>query len=92
MATNTGFFISVLLMIIMVMYGSVKFMYLISRNNPNISSVLRKSAYDAYDSLNLKNTSIRFAFGLEGYFDKESKVNPNFVYSIFDLLMPKQKC
>ena len=75
-----GAFASLLVYLIVAVYGLMKFIHLQSRHNPNISTFLEQSALDSETSrMNFKDQPIRFAFGLEGYLDRETKFDSRYV-------------
>ena len=49
------------------MFAAAKMMILVKRGNPTITSVLRKNAFLTEDRLNLQDTKVRLAFGVEGF-------------------------
>ena len=75
-----GAFASLLVYLIVAVYGLMKFIHLQSRHNPNISTFLEQSALDSESSrMKFTDQPIRIAFGLEGYLDRESKYDPRYV-------------
>lgn len=50
-----------------------------SRANPLVSSFLKKGVFDPSNILNLREKGQRFAFGVEGFLDKELKEDPRYV-------------
>ena len=64
---------------IMLMYATIKCVQMLSRANPNISSYLQTNALDSSQVVNFKDNGVRFAFGVEGYLDKQLKDDPRYV-------------
>ena len=65
----TGAFTSVLISVIVAIYGLSKFVQLLNRQNPNISSWTENDAIDPDALINMRDTKIRIAFGISGYLD-----------------------
>ena len=80
---------SVLIFALMTFYASVKFVHLISRHNPTISSHKQAFHFDSSEQVDLKESAIRFAFGVEGYLDGEMKDDPRYVKYLIRLLGSK---
>ena len=81
--TNLGAALTMILLAIVLLYSSVKFIELESRNNPNISSY-----YEAYlptkeDAISLNNLNVRFAISFENYRTKDFKHDTRYVRWIF---------
>ena len=49
------------------------------RHNPAVSSFLKRGVFDSENVLNFDSVDIRFAFGIEGFLDKELKDDPRYV-------------
>ena len=74
-----------------------------SRANPLVSSFLKQSVFDSNNVLNFRDNNIRFAFAVEGFFDKELKDDSHFVKGFarfwgykdgksYERLFPYRKC
>mmetsp|Transcript_13929 Transcript_13929/g.17661 ORF Transcript_13929/g.17661 Transcript_13929/m.17661 type:complete len:84 (+) Transcript_13929:182-433(+) len=70
-----------LIMVILLLYSTVKFIQLMSHHNPAVSSFLGRSVFDSSNELKFEEVGIRFAFGVEGFLDKELKDDSRFVKS-----------
>ena len=70
---------SVLIFSLMLFYGSIKFVHMISRANPALSQYKALNALDSDKVVDLNAENKRFAFGVEGYLDGETKYDPRFV-------------
>ena len=77
-----GGLLSFTIFFVMLMYATVKFIHMLNRHNPSVSSYLKSSFLDSSNIVNFKDKNLRFAFGVEGYLDKELKDDPKFVKSI----------
>lgn len=62
-----------LIVLVMIHYGSIKFMRFISGNNPRISSFIDSGSLDSSTVLNFRDHPIHIAYGIEGYTDLELK-------------------
>ena len=82
-ATNVtsvgGSILSCMVLLILVFYGANKLTHMLERRNPTISSFTERDAVTKDDELSLKGTGLRFAFGVEGFLDKELKDDPAYV-------------
>ena len=65
--------------ILMLFYTSIKFVHLMSRHNPSISSHKQLFYYDSSEVVNLKESGVRMAFSVEGFLDGEIKDDPRYV-------------
>ena len=70
---------SVIIFSLMLFYASIKFVHLLSRHNPSISSHKQAYAYDSTKVVDFNEDSVRVAFGVEGFIDGETKDDPNYV-------------
>ena len=75
----SGGIMSVIIFCLMLFYGSIKFVHLLSRHNPTISTHKQAFAYDSTKVIDLNQDSVRFAFGIEGFLDEETKDDPNYI-------------
>ena len=83
--TVTGGILSVILVVILLAYGGLKFLHLYDKHNPQISEVTEKGVLDSSEIMNLNQEGFRFAFTIEGYLDKERKDDPAYVKSLVRL-------
>ena len=70
---------SFLVMMLVLMYSALKFKQLTNRTNPNISRFLERDAIDSTTKFNLLDVGFHFAFGVEGFLDREMKNDPRYV-------------
>ena len=102
-ASWPGAIISLFIFYLLMLYGAHKLKHLISRYNPNVSSYIVPNFFDSTDMMNLKENGIRFAFGVEGFIDKQIKNDPRYVKiltriwgkkdgSSFEKILPHHKC
>ena len=75
----SGGIFSLLIFAIMIFYSSVKFVHLISHHNPTVSSYKNEFYFDSSQEVDLYESSVHFAFGVEGFFDGELKDDSKFV-------------
>ena len=52
-----------------------------SRSNPHVSSFIKQGIFDSDNVTNFREKGIRFAFGIEGFFDKEMKDDTRYIKS-----------
>ena len=72
-----------MLYIIVFMYSTVKFSYLITKHGQNISTYYKEDEMSGVP-LNLNDQNFRFAFTVESYFNPiEQKNDPRFVKYLF---------
>ena len=74
-----GGIFSLIIFSTMIFYASVKFVHLVSRHNPTVSSYKNEFFFDASEEVDLYESSVHFAFGVEGYVDGELKDDSKFV-------------
>ena len=74
-----GGLMSFFIFFVILIYGALKFVILVSKANPNVSTYMEQNFYDSDEKINLKEKGIRFAFGIEGFLDKELKNDPRYV-------------
>ena len=76
----SGTIASAFIIIIMIMYSSVKFIQLEQRANPNISSYIEEGVNVGKEQgVNFADINFRFAFTIEGFLDKETKIDSRYV-------------
>ena len=81
--TIAGGFFSIILYMIVFMYGILKFSHMISRQNPNISYYELEDAMENV-SINLNEKKIRVAFTIEEYNSPyQQKNDPRYVKYLF---------
>ena len=61
------------------LYSLVKLLQVVRKSNPNISQHTKTSYYDFSEVVNVDEIGFKFAFSVEGYFDKEQKNDPRYV-------------
>ena len=102
-ASWVGSLLSLLIFCIILIYAALKMVQLLSRANPNVSSYIEQNFFDSSDVINFKEKGIRFAFGIEGFLDKELKQDERYVKKImrlvgkkdglpYERIMPYHKC
>ena len=75
-STYAGALLSFAILFVMLIYGTIKLIQLNGKLNPNVSTYTEQNFFDSSNVLNLKESGIRFAFGIEGFLDKELKDSP----------------
>ena len=84
-ASIPGGLASFSILFIILLYGALKLTHLFSRHNPNVSSWVEKNFYDSSEIVAFKEKKIRFAFGIEGFLDKELKEDTRYVKNLVRL-------
>ena len=79
--TLAGGLVSIIIIIIMIMYGSFKLMHFLLRSNPIIGEYVELDAIDSEQKFDLRALNLPFAFTVEGYLDNETKDDPRYVKS-----------
>ena len=77
------------LLALMLLYASIKFIHLISRQNPSISQHKQLAVFDSSEVVDFKEEGVRIAFGVEGYLDGQVKDDPRYVKYLVRLLGEK---
>ena len=77
--TISGGVATFLVIVVMLIYGSIKIIHLFSKHNPNVVSVYEKNYFDYKERLDLNQIDFRLAFSVEGYHDRLFKNNPEYV-------------
>ena len=77
--SQIGVFVSLILITMVILFMSVKGVLLVQRNNPLITQAEIPSFFDSEFKFNLYDNNYRIAFGVQSYFTKDSKDDPNFV-------------
>ena len=102
-ASWPGGLVSFIIAIVMMIYGAIKLVQLLNRANPNVSSYVEQNFFDSSEVIDLKEKKIRFAFGIEGFLDKELKNDTRYVKNLvrmwgkkngvpYDKLIPYHRC
>lgn len=60
-------------LVIMLIYASIKAIHLFSKHNPNVVQIAEKNYYDYNERLDLNQIGFRLAFSIEGYHQRERK-------------------
>ena len=81
--TLVGGFMTVVIYTIVLAYGTIKFIELSTRANPNIAQFFKQDAFDFTDVLNLNEENFKIAFAVEGFRSKDLKIDPKYVKWIF---------
>ena len=68
-ASMCGACATIVIMAVILLYATHKFIWLMSRENPQISSFLKQGVMDSSNSVNFRDKNIKFAFGIEGFLD-----------------------
>ena len=74
-----GGVMSIGLSMVLLTYSTVKLQHLLTRHNPNISSFLESGVLDSDTKFNFRDNGVKFAFGIEGFIDKQLKDDPRYV-------------
>ena len=75
-----GGFASILITLIVIVYGLSTFIQMLHRQNPNVSSFLGTGVLDSSTAIiNFRDRPIRIAFGIEGFLDRELKDDNTYV-------------
>ena len=101
--TITGGVVSVAITMIILCYGVLKFIHLITKHNSNVASVLETGVFDFNDVTNLNEVGFRFAFSVRDFRSKELKDDPRYVKYLvrmygrkegkeFERILPYHKC
>ena len=102
-ASWPGGIFSFAIVMVMMLYGAIKLVQLLSKTNPNISSYVEQNYFDSSEVIDMKDKKIRFAFGMEGFLDKELKNDPRYVKNLvrmwgkkegvaYEKLIPFHRC
>lgn len=77
--SSIGGLLSLVLTMILSIYGIAKLNTLINRSAPIVANYTDQGAVSEYERLNLLDAGLTFAFGIEGFIDKELKNDPRYV-------------
>ena len=77
--TKTGGCLSLVVMIVFLTYGVLKFMQMMDKHNPFLSEMTEKNIFDYNTRLNLNEINFKMAFSVEGYLDNQVRDDPRFV-------------
>ena len=76
--TKCGGLITLTIVIVILVYATIKFEHLVTKFNPQMSSYLQD--VESYEKLNLKEKGFRIAIALEDYFTPKSlKDDPAYI-------------
>ena len=77
--TLAGGVLTFIIIVVVLIYSTIKMMHLFDRHNPQISQVLQRSVYDFNERLSFNEIKFRIAFSVEGYISRERKDDPKYV-------------
>ena len=78
-SSKLGSLLGMWVSLIMLFYGANKCGMMLVRKNPTVSSFTEPNAVGKEDVTSINYAGIRFAFGIEGFLDKQPKDDPRFV-------------
>ena len=101
--TMTGGLFTFIVVIISLVYGTIKLLQLVDKHNPNVSEVSELDFYNFEEVLSLKEINFKIAFSVEGYLEREVKDDPRYVKYLvrtfgkkdgkeFEQILPYHKC
>ena len=70
---------SVIIFALIMFYGSIKLVHLLSRHGPSISFHKEPDYFNSDKIVDFHEDKLRVAFGVEGFLDGETKDDPSFV-------------
>ena len=70
---------SLLVVVVLLAYGTLKFSQMLSKHNPFISEITERNFFDYETSLDLNEIKFKMAFSIEGYLDNEIRDDPRYV-------------
>lgn len=70
---------SLLVVIVLLTYGALKFSQMLSKHNPFISEITERNFFDYETSLDLNEIKFKMAFSIEGYLDNEIRDDHRYV-------------
>ena len=68
-----------LVVVVMLIYGSIKLIHLFDKHNPIVGSFYEKNYFDYKERLDLNQIDFRLAFSVEGYHDRVFKNSSKYV-------------
>ena len=77
--TKTGGCLSLVVMVVFLTYGLLKFMQMMDKHNPFISEMTEKNIFDYKTRLNLNEINFKMAFSVEGYLDNQVRDDHRYV-------------
>ena len=77
--TLTGGICTFLIIIIFISYGSLKFIHLMEKRNPQVIQVTERGVFGSDDIIDLDDIGFKFAFTIENYASNERRDDPAFV-------------
>ena len=79
-ASISGTIVSIFIIVTLVIYTTIKFIQLESRANPNISSYIEEGVIFGRESeINFADSNFMLAWTIEGYIDRETKLDSRYV-------------
>ena len=84
-STIPGGFITIVLYVIVLLYGLLRFLHLATKHNPNISTYYSEDGMSNGNVLNLNERGFRIAVSMESYLGKKQLNDPKYVKYIFRL-------
>ena len=84
-SSTVGGAFSVLILMLTLMYGTNKMIQLLSRKNPTISTFTEPNALDSSEVLDLYESNIHFAFGVQKFSDETFADDARYVKSVVRL-------
>ena len=89
--------------IVMMIYSTIKLIHLFDKHNPNISQLSQKNVFDNKEKLNINEIDFKFAFSVESYLHRNILDDPKFVKYIvrvigkkdgkeYEQIVPFHKC
>ena len=81
--TYCGTLCSWIVLVIVIIYASIKSIHLESRRGPIIAQYAEPSPYGKDFPISMKKKHARFAFSFEGFRDNKMKIDPTYVKWIF---------
>lgn len=101
--TVLGGVVTFAIIVIILLYGSLKLDHMSTKHNANVTSVLEPDVFDQNDAMNLNEIGFRLAFSVRGFYDKQLKDDPRYVKYLakiegikdgesFDKRIPFHKC
>ena len=78
-STIVGGICTFLIICVSLAYGSLKFVHLMEKRNPQIIQVTEKNFFGSDHIINLDEIGFKFAFTIENYLAREVKDDPAFV-------------
>ena len=77
--TMTGGIITFSIVVVMLIYASIKMIQMIDHHNPQVAQFTEHTVFDYNEKLDLNEIGFRLAFSVEGYHSREQKNDPRYV-------------